>query len=117
MTEEKDLLEFAEMIGKKVQAELHDRAINVKAPWITANAHRFSGDWLQARQRQRQVAELEGRVKNLAASLSKGKLDEKKAGSTNTTNMKKRKEDELLSEIDELSIMAKKLKETRSKSS
>ena len=112
MTEKRDL---AEAIRKKVQIELHAPAINVKTLWITKSAHDVSHDWLQVRQRQRQVAELEGKVNILAVPFSKGELDEKNVGSTDTTNMKKRKkEDELLSEIEELSTMAKEQKDTRS---
>jgi hypothetical protein len=112
-----DLLEFIRILDEEVKADL-DCQYPSTGPRLRKLAEDFSRNWSEERQRKRQVAELEEKVKSLAESISKAEVEWEAVGSSGRSNDGKRKtEAEILSEIEELGIMAKKLKTTSVKSS
>jgi hypothetical protein len=76
------------------------------------DAEKFARGWVKVRQRQSQTSEIEDKVKSLADSIGEREADKGKARTSRESKAGKReREAQLLSDIEELGVMAKKIKQ------
>lgn len=111
ITKKEDLLDFMSVIEGNAKAQMRAQAGQNTVTRCGKYAEKFARGWLEERQRQSQLSEIQDKVKSLADSIRNAEGKKDISGTVEESNAGKRmREAQLLSDIEELGMLAKKLK-------